>query len=151
MASNNDSAAARDALSGLGDDRARLANRVITPWWYHPIYAVILVVLVCSQALPGVWSLPVILGAVVALTVLRTTYDRKYGISIDKPQGALTRTLLAAVIVILVASMIAVRVMQQTATSLWWILVPSAVTAAAAVALGRCYDAALRRELAGRT
>lgn len=148
MASDRGSDAARTALAGLDVDRVRLASRVVTPWWYHPIYAASLATLVFSQTLPGVWPLPVVVGAVVSLAVLRTSYDKKYGISIGKPPGPRTRTLLVAVVAILALSMIAVRVMQHVGASQWWALIPVAITAASALVRGRRYDDALRRELA---
>ena len=148
MASDRGSDAARTALAGLDADRVRLASRVVTPWWYHLICAASLATLVFSQTLPGVWPLPVAVGAVVSLAVLRTSYDKKYGISIGKPPGPRTRTLLVAVVAILALSMIAVRVMQHVGASLWWALIPVAITAASALVRGRRYDDALRRELA---
>lgn len=150
MASNVDPRDARRALSGLDTDRARLAAKVVTPRWYHPVYASILAGLVLSQALPPFYGLTVVIVGLIGLIALRIAYDRRYGISFTKVTGRRTRALMFSVIGVLVAGMIASRVIVATGASLWWVLVPAAIAFVTALVLGPRYDDALRREIVAR-
>ena len=53
MENNIGSDEARAALSFLAEDGAHLADRVVTPWWYHPILAAIVAAIAVTQTLPG--------------------------------------------------------------------------------------------------
>lgn len=150
MASDFSRGDARSTLAGLDADRARLAAKVVTPRWYHPVYAAILACLVLSQALPPFYGLTIVIVGLIGLIVLRVSYDRRYGISFTKSTGRGTRRLMFAVIGVLVAGMIASRVIVAIDVSAWWIAVPAALTFLAALLLGRRYDVTLRREIVAR-
>ena len=103
-----------------------------------------------SQALPPFYGLTVVIVGLIGLIALRIAYDRRYGISFTKVTGRRTRALMFSVIGVLVAGMIASRVIVATGASLWWVLVPAAIAFVTALVLGPRYDDALRREIVAR-
>ena len=141
-------AEARDALDGLDADGARLARRVVTPWWYHVGLAAIVFTLIGAQGLRGVASIMLVALAVVAIPVLTLVYSHRYGVSTAQPGGRRSRRLLVAAIAVLVLGMLSALVVRFTEATDVWVVVPAAVAAAAIVVLGRRYDDALRIEIA---
>ncbi|MFI6506987.1 hypothetical protein ACIBCT_05225 [Streptosporangium sp. NPDC050855] len=142
------SSQARDTLDRLGLDGARLAERVVTPWWYHPVLGLIVGVLTGAQALPGVASFIVMALGIVAIPLLITTYNRRYGISITQPAGPRGRRLSHTMLGVLVLAMLAALVVKFTGTAPWWGLLPAAFAFGVIVVFGRRYDDVLRDELA---
>jgi uncharacterized membrane protein len=142
-------AEARAALDHLDGDGVRLADAVFTPSWYHPILGLLVAGLVCAPALPPWGSLVVLAIAVLGCVLLASVYRRRSGVSTVTPTGPRSRSLLILFAAILVLAMILGAVIGFTDASPWWAVLPASVAFAAAVVLGRRYDAALRSELAG--
>lgn len=142
------SAQARDVLSSLDADGTRLAARVVTPWWYHLTLGVIVAVFVGSQALPGSASIGLVALGIIALPILVTVYNRRYGVSISQPTGPRSRRLLFTTVAVLVVAMLSSLVFKMIGFDPWWALIPAVLAAAATTLLGRRYDNALRSELA---
>ena len=141
------SAAASEALKELNADGARLADRVVTPWWYHGVLGVIVAAFVGSQVLDGAAPLFVVALGIVALPVLTTAYSRRYGVTVTRPAGRRSRRLLFGTVAVLVVAMIAAIVLTFIDVSPWWVLVPTTAAFIATVVFGRRYDDALRGEL----
>ncbi|WP_273652133.1 hypothetical protein [Cellulomonas fimi] len=141
-------AEARDALAGLATDRATLAARVVTPWWYHPTLGAVVALIVCTQALPSPASLVLLPVALLGLPALVVLYRRRYGVWVSEPAGPLSRRIYRALIVVLVLVFGALLVVKLTAVEYRWVLLPAVVGFVAAVVLGPWYDDAQRRELA---
>ncbi len=139
---------ARAALRGLDADGARLAQHMVTPWWYHPALGVIVAVVVAAQALPGSASTIAVALAVIAIPVLLLAHTRRYGISTTNPVGPRSRRLLLAMLGILLLAMVAGVVVTLSDSPSWWVLVPAALAGVAMIVLGRRYDDALRDEVA---
>ena len=76
---------ATDALGQLSADRSRLADRVVTPWWYHPTLGIIVSVFVLAQVLSPPLSISLVALGIIAIPVLTTAYSRRYGISPTTP------------------------------------------------------------------
>ena len=144
MESNVDPDEARAALAFLDDDGARLAERVVTPWWYHPIVAAIVI----SQALPGAWGITLLPLAIIAIPLLMLAYKKHSGVATTQPAGPRSRRLMLMLLVIVVLALVSTLVVKLTDSSPWWALIPAAIAAVATVLLGRRYDAVLRQELA---
>lgn len=144
---------ALDTLAGLDVDRALLAERVVTPWWYHPILGGIVALLVGAQALPGVLSVTVLALGVVMIPVLVTVYTRRYGVSVTGSVGPRTRRLMAVLVGVLTVGMVSNLIIKFTGVGPAWGLVGAVICGAVTVVLGRRYDDLLRTELAsgGRT
>lgn len=142
------SAEARDVLSLLDVDGTRLAERVVTPWWYHVALGAIVALFVTSQALPtAAMSVPIVLG-IVALPVLTTVYSRRYGVSVSQPAGPRGRRLLLMTLGVLVVAMLSGVALKFAGIAPWWVVVPAALAFIVTVILGRRYDDALRSEIA---
>ncbi|HEX7350169.1 hypothetical protein [Brachybacterium sp.] len=161
---NNQSAEARggdvssqqealETLASLDVDRALLAERVVTPWWYHPILGGIVTLLVGAQALPGVLSMAVLALGVVMIPVLVTAYTRSYGVSVTAPVGPRTRRLMTVLVGVLTVGMVSNLGIKFTGIEPAWGLVSAVICGAVTAVLGRHYDDVLRTELAsgGRT
>ncbi|WP_162924936.1 hypothetical protein [Mycetocola zhujimingii] len=145
------SAEARDVLSLLDVDGSRLAERVVTPWWYHVALGAIVALFVASQAMPtAAMSVAIVLG-IVALPVLTTVYSRRYGVSVSQPAGPRGRRLLLMTLGVLVAAMLSGVALKLAGIALSWVMVPAVLAFIVTVVLGRRYDDALRREIAART
>jgi len=151
----NDSAAAsgitaseaRDALAHLDDDGGRLAERMVTPWWYHPILGLFVALIVIAPALGSALSFVALALGVIGPLLLGAVYRRRYGIWPTGSGAGIGILLLVAAILVL--SMLAGAFIGYTDLPPWWAAVPAAVAFGATVLLGRRYDDALRGELAG--
>lgn len=141
--------AASSALDELEADSARLAERIVTPWWYHLSLGAIVAAIVGSQVLPMPGAMILLALGIAGLPVLTVTYRRRYGVSTEEPAGAGSRRLLVVVLLVLAAAMTAALVIRATGVSPWWGLVPAAAAFVATLVLGRRYDAALRSEISG--
>lgn len=141
-------AEARRALADLAADRAALAARVVTPWWYHPTLGGVVALIACTQALPSPASLVLLPVALFGLPALVVLYRRRYGVWVSEPAGPRSRNIYRALVVVLVLVLAAVLVVRFTDVAYGWALLPAAVGFVAAVVLGPWYDDAQRRELA---
>lgn len=139
---------ARAALSDLDADGARLAQRLVTPWWYHPALGMVVAVVVGAQVLPGSASTIAVALAVIAIPALLLAYSRRYGVSTTSPVGPRSRRLLLAMLGVLVLAMVAGVLVKLSGSSPGWTLVPAALAGVATIVLGRRYDDALRGEVA---
>lgn len=139
---------ARAALAGLRSDGASLAERFVTPAWYHPVLGAIVAAFVGAQAVPGPLSMIVLALGAVGLVGLVVAYRRRYGILATQPAGPRSKRAIAVVVVVLMALMIGSVVIKFAGLPLWWVFVPAAIAFVATVVLGRRYDAVLRSELA---
>lgn len=138
---------AREALRDLDSDGAALAERVVTPPWYHPVVALFVVIFVVSTAIPGPASMIVLAIAVVGLVLVTIAYQRRYGVATSRPAGPRSRRILSAMITVMVVCMLSGLAIKFTEVSPWWSLIPAVVAGALTVVLGRAYDARLRGEL----
>jgi hypothetical protein len=139
---------ARAALGEFAQDRATLAARIITPWWYHPALGVITGVFAGAHALPDGWPVVAIAAGIVAIPILSTTYARRYGVAVSKPAGPRGRRLMLAVLAVLVAGMASSLAFKFLGLEPWWGIIPAVITFVATIILGRRYDDALRQEIA---
>ncbi|WP_100365126.1 hypothetical protein [Diaminobutyricimonas aerilata] len=141
---------ARAALSSLDADGARLAQHVVTPWWYHPALGAVVALLTGAQALPMPVAIVLVAVGIAALPVLTTTYSRRYGVAVSQPAGPRSRRLLHLALAMVIAAMAASLTIRLGALPTWWALAPTTLAFAMTVVLGRRYDGALRDELAHR-
>lgn len=148
---NNDSAPtpaeAREALSRLQSDDRKLAERLVTPRWYHPALGLIVAVITVSQALPSPASTAVLAVSIVAILVLIITYTRLYGVWADRPTGPQSKRLLFTMVLIVILALVSNVVVKLADLAPLWALLPAAVAFGATVVIGPRYDAALRSEL----
>lgn len=144
----SDADAARAALTGLNVDGARLAERIVTPRWYHPTLGAIVGAFVISMVLPVTFAAILVALGVVALAVLVGVYSRRYGVSVSQPAGTGTRRILAVIVGVFILAFASGLVIRVVEAAPWWAVLPAAVAAASTILLGLRYDDELRRELA---
>lgn len=96
----SDGDAAREALSALDADGARLAQRVITPWWYHPILGVIVALMIFGVAYPGALGFGLVAIGVIGIALLVRVYTLRTGVWISRAAGPSTRQLQRVLMVI---------------------------------------------------
>jgi hypothetical protein len=130
-------------LAAVDQAGAAMAERLITPWWYHPIYAALTGMIVASVGLPHGWGVPVMIAGTVGLYALLGVYRNLTGLGVMTGGGRrvvmwaalVFVTAIAAIAVILVAARPAVTVIATLA------FMPVAILA------GRQVDHALRDSL----
>lgn len=141
---------ARDALNALGSDRARLADKVTTPGWYHSIVAILTAAAAIAPVLPMPWALAVPAVFLILIAVF-SVFARRNGIVMSAyPIGRATRFVLGLQVgtfmVFMVASA-AVRVFDLG----WGWLAPIAISVFVVILfLAKRYDRVQRVELTGQ-
>lgn len=139
---------ALNALSDLDRDSANLAERVVTPWWYHAALGAIVALTVAAQALPQPAASTLVVLGILAIPLVMHSYGRRHGLATTQPAGPRSRRLLLISVGVLVGAFIAVLAFKLIGVPEVWLLLPASVAGMATVALGRRYDVALRQEIA---
>jgi hypothetical protein len=142
-------AEAREALAGLHADDASLAQRLITPRWYHPLLGLIVALIITSQALPSPASLILLPVALFALPALVLFHRRRHGLWFSQPAGPRSRRVYRVMLVIVLLCFGAMLVVKLTPVAYEWVAIPAAVGLVTPMVLGPRYDDLFRRELAG--
>jgi hypothetical protein len=142
---------AQAALHLVTASRAEVADRLITPWWYHPALGLLVAGVVAA---PAARSLVVLYGApllcALGCAVLATVYSRMTGVWINGfNAGRASRWAVALGVVNAGAIVLGGAV---TMAFDWWPvpLVLAVLVVPVTVVLGRQFDAAIRAELRKR-
>ena len=147
-----ESQTAHDSLDLVAGARQAAADRLITPWWYHPILGLLAAQLVLGYALGGaVARFGCLAVFFIGITALVQAYRRATGMWISGLRPGRSRRSAIALGALLGICLIG-AVVAHEATDAWW---PAALLACVAlggtILLGRRFDAVLRSELrAGR-
>lgn len=152
MESHDPATAGYDAASALRDataSREAIADRVVTPPWYHPTLGLIQAVVILNLAfLKGVVSVLVTLAAVLALGALVRIYQSRYGVWLGPHQaGPLARPqllTLTSVVTVGLALGLSTAFAQAPAWVAW---LGAALAFAGTVVIGPRYDARLRAQI----
>lgn len=139
---------ARAALDALDTDATQLAERIVTPWWYHVALGALVALVIGAVAIPQVSPAVVVPFFVIAIPTLLHVYTSRYGVSTSRPSGPRSRRALLLSLAVLVVLLIAAVLIEKSSLSTWWAVLPTAASFAATVVLGRRYDAVLRAEVA---
>ncbi|WP_430782505.1 hypothetical protein [Actinoplanes sp. G11-F43] len=143
---------AAEQLAAISDTRSAVADRLVTPVWYHPLLGLALAGYVIAIGLDN--TVVALAGGVLfvlAATGLANKYRQMTGIQVTGPgTGRASRWAIA------MGAMIGVVLLTAWATgryteSWWQIPVLAAIAFAGTVVLGRRYDAALRAQLRARS
>jgi cobalamin synthase len=122
---------------------AKLADRMVTPWWFYPGLGLYEALLVTSISSPKVLSLPALIIGLAFLGLLVRKYQSQTGLGMSNQYFALAPGwILTLVVVILAACVINLLVDQPV------VIAATAVFAfVATVVLGRRADSAMRYRL----
>lgn len=121
----NDSAAARAALSGLQSDRAALAGRIAAPAWTHAAFGVVAAGFVAGPAVVSnvrAVLFPVLLCVAIALMWYQRTATGVQARSI----GPRAWVVVGAALVVILA-MFSVSMGLVASLSPWWVIAPAVV------------------------
>jgi hypothetical protein len=138
---------AREALRALEVDRAALAERVRSPWWYHLVLGVIVAAFAASPAVESTSTRSMLVTfACVGLVFLVLAYRRVTGFSVSRAAGPRSRARVVAVLVAVALLFLASMVLAATGAVAWVLAVAAAAFLAVLVG-GRDYDRVYGEEL----
>lgn len=140
------------ALADVDAARRSVADRLITPWWYHPALGVILaaIMLVAALDLHNLVRLPVALAGAVGIGLLIGAYQRTTGLWVDlRNLGPTSRRwwLAYAVVVAVATGASLIPTATDRALPAWLAVLLAAVAVIATIVLGRWVDDAMRAEI----
>lgn len=152
MESNEPAPTGYDAAAALRDataSRGAIADRVVTPPWYHPALGLIQAALVLNLAfLKGVSSVLLTLLAVLAIGALVRVYQSRYGVWLGPDQaGPAARPLLWALASVVVVGIGLGLLTAFTGGPAWVAWVGAALAFAGTVVFGPRYDERLRAQI----
>ncbi|GIH09308.1 hypothetical protein Rhe02_73750 [Rhizocola hellebori] len=135
-------------LSLVADARSAVADRLVTPWWYHPILGLLVAAyLVAYTFASTLWRALTVLAFLAAVALLARTYRAITGLWLwGTNAGRASRWAYAMGAVILIA-MLASLLIATTTTLTWPTWGLAALTWATVIVLGRRFDAAVRAQL----
>lgn len=142
----------RDALDEVTAARRRLAERLYTPWWYHPVLGLLLGLLVLQLGgvlgRPAMFLMPV---PILGIIVLGRVYRRLSGIDLygdEAPDGGQRgRSLLALYVCGLIICFATGFVLSNRLDIAWPAWAIAALLIVGTVIVGRHYDGLLRAQL----
>ncbi|HJC29823.1 MAG TPA: hypothetical protein H9759_10545 [Candidatus Dietzia intestinipullorum] len=146
----------RDALADVAASRGSVADRLVTPWWYHPILGALIaaIVLVNALHLSNLVKIVVAVASAAGMGLLVSAYQRLTGLWVDmRHLGPVSRRwwLAYAVVVAVVVAVPLLPAFTDRALPLWLAAVFTGTAFVATIVLGRRIDAAMREEIrAGR-
>ncbi|MBT0771957.1 hypothetical protein KIH74_23650 [Kineosporia sp. J2-2] len=137
-----------DELTIIAEMRAAAADRLVTPWWYHPVLGALLGVYLVAFSLGGtVVRLVALVLFGAACAALVDVYRRSTGVWVNGldagPAGRWAKGLGLAVLVLMVVS----GSLAYWTGLVWPVLGIAVVVFALTVVLGRRFDEALRAQL----
>jgi hypothetical protein len=136
------------ALLAVRRQRAAAADRLVTPWWYHPALGLLVGGVVAAQAAHSALVRALALALFfVGVGVLVRAYRRLTGVWVSGyrrgPAGRVTAALVGAYLACLLAG----AVLDYALGYAWGFVAAGAAIAVLTVVLGRRFDVALREEL----
>jgi hypothetical protein len=139
---------AREALAAIGSARSSAADRLVTPWWYHPVLGLLVAGFVLIYALG---NLTVIIAGIVVyfagLGTLMAAYKNKTGIWVSGFRAGAATPWTFVLVGVYLSCMIAAILLARLASLHWVAWVAAPVMFIATIIIGRHFDAALRRQL----
>lgn len=145
---NKESSQAQQALDSIAATRSDLAARLVTPWYYHPILAVLMTGMVLVFGLEQFRDsqLRVLFPFVVIVVSLGLVhfYARMTGVQVGRPAGPRSKRMLTVFAVGLVAPLLWLIISEP---ALVVVLVLAVFVFVFTIVCGRAYDASLRADL----
>lgn len=144
----DDADRAREALAAIDATRSSAADRLVTPWWYHPALGALTSAYLVGYAFGDTLvRLVVLAGFLVALGLLAASYRRLTGVWVSGHRAG-RATVWAVAMGVLAMALVAAALLLYSTTGLEWpVWACAAVVFVSVVVLGRAFDAKLRAEL----
>lgn len=138
--SPQDAAASLDLVDQA---RADLADRLVTPRWYHPILGLVEAAFVVSLDLPSPWRFVLLVLGLAGLGALVRAYSRVTGLGAGGDYVKWAVGWVVGLVALVLAAMAAVLLTDQL-----WVTIAAAVGVfVATIVLGRRADATVRARL----
>jgi membrane associated rhomboid family serine protease len=141
---------AQAALAAVQQSRSDMADRLITPWWYHPVLGVLVGGLITVSTIGA--PMPVLLGALVVygagIALLVTTYRRKARVWMSGFDGGPRSR--RSVVLLMVTTLVITIVGSAFSIGMeigWAAPITGLVVAVIMTVWGRHFDNVLRAEL----
>lgn len=145
---NNPNLSAHEALESIGSVRSDLAERLVTPWFYHPILgllmALLLLVYGTDQFDGSGLRVLVAFGVILASLGMAQWYARRTGIEMTRPPGPRSKRVMSLLMVGLVSPIVYCLIAEPAPVVVY---VGAVAIFCFTVAVGRAYDAAIRADL----
>ncbi len=145
---SDDARYAAEALTTIADSRAAAADRLVTPWWYHPVLGLLVAGYVVALSFGGTIVRIVAVVLFMAGTwFLVRTYARVAGVWISGFEAGRASRWAYTMGGVMAAGLLASLVIAETTSLVWPTWCIAALLFLAVVLLGRRFDVALRAEL----
>lgn len=131
------------ALQLVDQARADLADRLVTPAWYHPILGLLEAAFVVSLDLPRPWDVALLVLGLGGLVALVSAYSRMTGLGFSGDYLRLAAGWVVGLVALVLAAMAAVLLFDPV----WVTVVAAAAAFVAAIVFGRRADATVRARL----
>ncbi len=140
-----------EALAAIKGARANAADRLVTPWWYHPVLGLLAAVFVVAITIGGTWvAIAVAFVYFVGLGVLVGAYKEKTGLWINGLTAGKASWWTLPLVVIMIVGMGGAYYLHSEKGLDWPAWVAGAVVFVAVNVFGRLFDGALRTDLRSR-
>lgn len=139
---------ARNALDAIAGARGDAADRLVTPWWYHPVLGLLAAAFVVAITAGGtVVTISVAIVYFVGLGILMGAYKAKTGLWINGLRAGKASWWTVPLMVIMVASMGGAYYLHTEQGLVWPAWVAGVLVFVAVNVFGRFFDVALRAQL----
>ncbi|MDO5751749.1 hypothetical protein [Arthrobacter sp.] len=139
---------ARAALAAIGSARSSAADRLVTPWWYHPILGLLAAVFVVVYTTGDIVAVLIVTVVYFAgLGILMGVYKEKTGMWINGLRAGRATWWTIPLVVIMVACMGGAYYLHAVHGLDWPAWVAGAIVFAAVNFFGLRFDIALRAQL----
>lgn len=136
------------ALDAIGQARADVAEKLITPWWYHPVLGLLVAGFVLLYAFGNVLALIIGIALYFAgIAALISSYRRMSGLHVNGMRSGKASLWAWWLVALFVAGTILGVVFARFADINWPAWLAAGFLFVAVILLGRSYDAARRAEL----
>lgn len=139
---------ARTALASIDDARLAAAQRLTTPWWYHPVLGLLAAVFVVAYTTGGPVTM-VVVGIVyfVGIGILVGVYKAKNGVWINGLMAGKASWWTVPLMLIMIACLGSAYYLHTAMGLHWPAWLAAAIVFLAINVFGRRFDMALRAQL----
>jgi hypothetical protein len=137
-----------DPLTVIAEARAAVADRLVTPWWYHPILGLLLAGYVVGLSFGGTLVRAIVVAVfVLACFALMQAYRRVTGVWISGFEAGRASRWAQALSALAVITLTAGWAIADFSDLTWPVWVLAAAAFVGTIVLGRQFDVALRAQL----
>lgn len=145
---NQSAREAQEALAAVQGARSNAAERLVTPWWYHPVLGLLAAVFVVAYTIGGlVVMISVAVVYFLGIGILVGTYKKQTGMWINGLRAGKASWWTLPLVVIMIGAMVTAYYFHAAQGLNWPGWAAGAVVFIAVNVFGRAFDVALRKQL----